>query len=358
MAETGMEKADMKRLLIRSKSEPVNCAIAQGEEPATALLLMHKIKAARAVERMLKDEFPKSKNHRFGTASVDADDNPKLVKFFLNKPISGMARRLVKTLKGTGFTKAIILLEDGTEVEAHEEAEEEAGVAASPGIPAEPQPGVAAGAPPPPSGPDAAKAAADGAALRALLATLAAQIPAVAGEDARRKAELVKLATDANVNLKTNNLIYAATFLAQLKREIEIPVVRAGVTTFAKSRLAWIATRQMVTAEIGKLGAELDATYADSPSKGEISSAFKNKTQALMNLFDDTLVTAIDAVMENAEPARRDALVTTARNAAKDFLGIVDAEELIDALDDNPFMPLNLRATLTTTLGGLSKAMQ
>ena len=31
MADTGMEKAEMKRLLTRSKSEPVNCAIAQGE---------------------------------------------------------------------------------------------------------------------------------------------------------------------------------------------------------------------------------------------------------------------------------------------------------------------------------------
>jgi hypothetical protein len=31
----------------------------------------------------------------------------------LNKPVSSMARRLVKTLKGLGFRKMQILLEDG-----------------------------------------------------------------------------------------------------------------------------------------------------------------------------------------------------------------------------------------------------
>ena len=63
---------------------------------------------------------------------VDTDDDPTLVKFMLNKAVTSMARRLVKTLKGTGFRKVQILLEDGSPVEvaAEEEAAEQADTSA------------------------------------------------------------------------------------------------------------------------------------------------------------------------------------------------------------------------------------
>ena len=167
----------------------------------------------------------------------------------------------------------------------------------------------------------------------------------------------MKFATDANVNLKTGNLSYAAAALAQLKRELDTPVIQAGATVFAKSRLAWIATRQKVGVDIGKLGAELGKAYAGSPVAAEITKAFASKTGQLMGLFDDRLVVAIDAVMQNDAPDKRDELVTKARDIAKDFLGTVNSEPLIDELDDNPFVPLNVRATLTATLSSLAKAL-
>ena len=123
---TGMPKNDMKRLLVRSKTEPVSCAIGLGESNHLGLLMMHRTKNGKACEKMLKDEFPEAKNTRFGTAYVDVDDNPKLVKITVNRAVTGMAKRLIMTLKGTGFTKVRIVMEDGTEVESHEEADEEA----------------------------------------------------------------------------------------------------------------------------------------------------------------------------------------------------------------------------------------
>ena len=155
--KTGMEKAEMKKMLMRAKDEPVNCAVGMGENPAFGLLMMHRIRSGKAMEKLLKDEFPDVKNPRFGVAFVDTDDNPKLVKIKLNRAVSGMARRLIKTLKGTGYNKVIIMTEDGALVEAHfEEEDEEAGSRrrrARPRLPARqspPCPAQALSPPPPP----------------------------------------------------------------------------------------------------------------------------------------------------------------------------------------------------------------
>src|SRR5271163_4833828 len=129
--DTGMEKAEMKKLLVRSKKEPVNCAVAQPGSGPHALLMMDKIKQPRAVVKELEKQCADMKNPRWGTVSVDTDENPRLAVFQLNKPAPGMARRLVKTLKGTGFSKVQVRFEDGSPDEADEDEEDEAPPAAA-----------------------------------------------------------------------------------------------------------------------------------------------------------------------------------------------------------------------------------
>jgi hypothetical protein len=108
---TGMDKQSMKKLLHRARKARVSCAIAEGEGDTAGfgLLLLDRVKQPKAVRNDLGKQFPKAKNCRFGAALVDAEDDPKLVKFFVNKPIFGMAKKLVKTIKGTGFTKVQIV---------------------------------------------------------------------------------------------------------------------------------------------------------------------------------------------------------------------------------------------------------
>lgn len=212
---TGMKKADMRKLLTRSKEEPVTCAVGQGD--SGGLLLLDKRKPGRALETALKDEFPDARNTRFGTAFVDVDDNPKLVKLTLNKPVTGMAKRLIKTLKGTGFNKVVILMEDGSLMEQFEEEDtealvDEATAAAAPAA-APPPP-----APPPaePAGETAEQKTARSNGLIAKLKELSARIPAAANGDATRLEELSKLARMAGVQIKTGNLTYAANGIEQL----------------------------------------------------------------------------------------------------------------------------------------------
>src|ERR1700761_361682 len=62
------------------------------------------------------------------------------------------------------------------------------------------------------------------------LSALARRIPELPPTaDAAIKARLVKLATDANVNIKTNNLNYAADFVGQLRAALRDALDTAGV---------------------------------------------------------------------------------------------------------------------------------
>ncbi len=366
VVNTGMSKADMKKLLTRSKEEPVHCAVGIGDNAALGLLMLHRSKQGRAVEAMLKEECPDAKNTRFGTAFVDIDDNPKLVKFTLNRAVSGIAKRLVKTLKKTGFTKVQILTEDGSAMESFEEEDEEAGE----GAPAAPGAGAAAEAPSaipkaqPPTGPTAEDRAAKIAAMTRQLAALAAAIPGSAGTDAGRKAMLVKLATDANVNLKTGNLTYAANALLQLKTALDgapsSPAngPAAGNMGLAKSRLAWVGARQQVESDIGKLRAALASAYGGQEVGGEVLQRFQATVAPVLARFDDRLLDAIDGLMNEGDADARGAKLTAAKGVVKDCLSFVMTDKLVADLDANPFAPLAIRSTSTAALAAVAKAMQ
>jgi len=142
-----MDVAEMKRLLTKSKSEPVNAAV--GLDGKNAVMMLHKMKQPKAVSKELEGKFKGLKNPRWGTAFVDIDDDPKLVILTLNKTASGMGNKLKKTLKGTGFSKVRIKLEDGTiDEDVGEEDEEEEENDAQPNRPPqeqEPQPVAAKG---------------------------------------------------------------------------------------------------------------------------------------------------------------------------------------------------------------------
>jgi len=109
-ASKGMSPRDLKRLLALARKQAVSCALAGGNGPTAGhcLILLDKTKSPKAVMAALKDQFPALKSGCFGTVNVDAAADPKLANFTVNKKISGMSRQLVKSLKGTGFTKVSI----------------------------------------------------------------------------------------------------------------------------------------------------------------------------------------------------------------------------------------------------------
>ena len=101
--EVGSDKAELKKLLRLSRVKPVFMAFALGQD-GKAVVKLDRMKPGRSLERMLKTGAKGSRNHRFGTVTIDPEQ-PRVVTFVLNKDISGFAPKLVIALKGTGFKK-------------------------------------------------------------------------------------------------------------------------------------------------------------------------------------------------------------------------------------------------------------
>jgi hypothetical protein len=201
-----MDRAEMKRFLIKSKQEPVHCALGVGQDKSLALLLLSPHRSAKSLAGDLQKQFPSVFNARFGTAEVDPDDDPTLVKFRLNKPVTSMARRLVKTLKGSGFRKVQILLEDGSPVESADDEETAS------------RPGDEETAPRPGDGSPQDAPQPDAKALAQALAELVRRIGEVT--DPARKEALASRAREANANLRMSNLVYAAVGIESLRRAL------------------------------------------------------------------------------------------------------------------------------------------
>ena len=170
-----IDKNELKKLLIRSKKEPVNCAVGVAAD-GSAVIMLDKIKQPRAVFKKMEEEYGDIKNGRWGTAEVDVDADPKLVILTINKAASGLARKMKKTLKGTTFTKVRVMLEGGG-VDEEEMEDDEEEVTATPGqvrgpeVLSDDEPAPATGAAPAPATPAPEPAPATGAAPASAPAT-------------------------------------------------------------------------------------------------------------------------------------------------------------------------------------------
>ena len=348
-SQTGMEKADMKRLILVAKSDPINLSIGLSKDASTALLMMDKIKGPKAVEKLLSTAFKDAKDVRFGTGSVNAEADPKLLSITVNRAVGGgIARKLIRTLKGTGITKLILKTEDGTEFDRHVSDEEEEGDASASTAPT---------APPPPPLP----AAAD------LQRVLAGLIPRIAQADPAHKAELVELAQKSGAQIKLGVVTQAVVDGIGRMREILGAVVAptapqggapqggapTGPVAYAKSRLAWIAARQRVETDLNKLRDALAAEYGKTPGAAEIQQRYANRVSPVMAVFDEELADALDDAVNATDAAKRAEKVSGAKAVIGRYKAYLDSEPLIADLDDNPFVPLSIRKTVSGTLSVL-----
>jgi hypothetical protein len=421
-----MEIAEMKRLLNEAKSngKPIGCAVGLSKDAKTALILMHRSHQGPEVGRNLKAATPDIVNMRFGTAQIDVEDH-KLVRLVLNRPVTGIAKKLIKTLKGTGFNKVKLGLEDGTEMEGAADEEQE-------GVEKETEEQTQQTAPPPPPSKQE-EPPPDAEALKKQLAELSARIATAASGDATRTAALVKLAREGQVNIATNNLKSAVISLEQLRRALEaagaktpttpptqppsdllatltaltkrIPEVAAGdpplqgklvklVTTaqgqikandtqgamatiqalreametasptanqqsadaYRQSGREWLAARQTVEDELDKLRATIAAAYDGQSVAAEIEKKFREVTAPVLRTLDSSFATKLEAAGKAADAAQRQTMVQDAKNILKGYESFVQTGLLAD-LDDNPFVPLSLRASLTGTISQLTAAL-
>jgi hypothetical protein len=355
----GMEKGQLKALLIKSKQEPVSCAIGKGKEAGSAYILLDNIKQPKALETALEKQFPDIKDPRRGTASVDVDANPKLVVFRLNRPASGLAVRMLKLVKQVGFSKVKFEYEDGSEAEGLGDEEEEGAESGSEEIATS-----SSAVPPPPPPPPPSAPQIDAKALKERLTALVQRMAQVIGADPSRKDALMALAKQAQLMLGTNNLISATQSADQLEaalasapvtgaRRQEAPPAAPAAGTgvaFQKMRLLWDGTRKNLMDQLKKLEASIVEMSAEEEDADEIRSNVTRVEEALATL-DTRLSDALDDLY-NAGGGDA-ALKQAARDIALGYQSFVAADPLMQELDKNPFVPLDARARLDTTLTSL-----
>jgi hypothetical protein len=390
---TGMDKAEMKKLLVRSKEEPVNCAIGLGKDQQ-AMVLLHKTKSPMAlVKELEKLAGGALRAPCHGTALVDADQDPKLVVLTVNKAVGGLAAKLKKTLKGTGFTKATIRLEDGTVADSAEEDEAEEGAE-----------GEEAAAP--------RETASDGPDIEATKRTLAGLMGQIvaAASDPGRKAALVKLAGDANAAIKAGDAAGAAKRVAELTAALEqvptapppppaadglrkelaalIARVAAVADAGAKARLAKLAGDANAALKAGdaataaglaqQLREGLDGGTAPAgkpldiwrDAKDQAGAEISQLQQALrgtgVKLFEQIADQGLNAITGRLQVGLQAALMDVgnggskdkARAAVADFRSFLAADEVLPLLEQNPFgVKVTLRTELPRALDAIEKAL-
>ncbi len=358
----GMERGPLKALLVKSKQEPVSCAIGKGKEAGSAYILLDKIKQPKALETELEKQFPDMKDPRRGSAFVDVDDNPKLVIFRVNKPASGLPIRLLKLLKPVGFNKVRFEYEDGSEPEALGEEEEEG---------QEGQGHEAVESAPPPPMPTAKPI--DASALKLRLTAMVQQMAKVIAADPSQKDALMGLAKAAQLALGTNNLKTATDNMDALEAALaNAPPIdpnaptataqkqapAAGPVAYAKSRLAWLATRKKMEADLEALRKSIIEFYKDKDIVGDLDKRYAERVAPVLANLDESLADALDDATNASDPQKRSELVENSRQIIKKYQDFMASEPIFGELDANPFVPLAITQTMTATLATLASAIR
>lgn len=434
--DVGMDRGDLKRMLRLARRESVHAAFALGGD-GKPIIILDKRKQPRALEKSIKDGAPDARNTRFGSVLIDPDD-PKLARFVINKAASGMARKLIVALKGTGFNKVQIVLEDGSAIEAAEgEAEpddddedgdgpdwdrelappdgDDAQAPEREGTPDVPedvispdqqatQPDTMASDDAP--APAAAPATPDAATLTKTLTALVKRMLVVIAKDPSQKAALAELAADSQASLKRGDLAQAEAAMAVLSQALDAadgtaadvggsaadgdaapapepsaaspdqtapptattastdqpPTAAApgngAAATYTKSRMVWMATRQKMDGDIGKLHDAFAAVFKDHSQADALNKAFRDRISTVMEQFDETLAHKLDEIAANTDPSQHAKLVQEAQVQLQRYQSYLASEPLIATLDSNPFTPLAIEKTMTATLTALSKALR
>ena len=360
-----MTSDKMKPLLALSKREPVQAAIALTTD-GDALLLLDKKAKPKKVLSMLRGHAGKAKlalnsaTLRFGRAEVDTDYDSSMVRLFVNKETPGNMRiKLVELVKRIAYQKVEINVDPSLEEEPEEDTEAQEGVATAPtpGSTA-PEPPVATAPPPaPPPPPPAPPAAAqDEATLRRALGELIARIPAAAGDDATRKATLLKVAGMANDQLKAHNAEGAAATMDKLCQVLGAAAPTAAppvdLARWTAARSAWQDASDTVDGQISALQKMLresgDEELEEIAEYGLNGITGNHKVPLMAALMEIGAGSA-----ESIAKGRPKAIPLI-----QAFRTHIESDERVAACDDNPGgVAVSIRATLVPALAGLEAAL-
>ncbi len=132
--------------------------------------------------------------------------------------------------------------------------------------------------------------------------------------------------------------------------------IRQGTVDFAKCRLAWDATKKRVHADLQKLESAILAEYQNSPAVNELKASIR-KLDLVLESFAEDLSDMLDKALNATDPAERTKHHNNAATTVDKFLAHATNDAFINQLHTNPFVPIEIKTTLTATLGALIKKL-
>jgi hypothetical protein len=380
----------MKRL---RSSGTMNFGFVLGKKAEDHRLAVHRSKGSKALANTLVKETGLHAM-TFGTAMPDANRTGVLVLVLEGRQLPGMQKkgaRMLKKFKPLPFTKLAVMV-NGQEVEDLDDPEDtdvddpdEVGAAGAPAetpdpaaSPGTPPPGIAAASPPsPPPGPQTPPPGADAGALTGRITGLVRQLIPLTAKDPVRLDAFKQTAAAAQAALKSGDLAGAAKAADALQAMLGVPpaapassagngtrpddtaaAAPAAAQNVAKSRLAWLATRQKIETDLGKLKSAVMATCQGIDIESALEAGFRERVEPVLEQLDESLAHKLEELNGAADAAQRAKLVAEAKGIIKRYEAFAAGSQIIAKLDDNPFFPLAISKTLAATLGTLAGAIR
>jgi hypothetical protein len=361
-----MDVADLKRLLIRSKKEPVNCAIGLSKD-GMPKIHVDKMKQPRACLALLTKDHGSLKMPGFGSVHVDVDEDPKMVILTLNKPAPGFGRKFKKGLKGTGFTKITIVHEDGSPAEQigedDDEGDEQTAQTPTPGAASADTSGRAGTGDD--AAPDQARVAPafDAAELtKRLTDAVKAMIPVISANPSVQ-GDLKTLATNAQAAIKAADP-GAEDTIQQLEQAIDnarqnAPVAPADgkQAVLQSAPKLWLDTIATMEADCAKLKDSIRQDFSDQPPQ-VIADIEKNldRIDKVCERFDKKLADLLTDAAQAPDQASRNTALTKVRAAVTAQVKWAATDPVIALLDENPWAPMGIKQKFATVLGQVNEA--
>nr|WP_316640505.1 hypothetical protein [uncultured Roseateles sp.] len=313
----------------------------------TALLIMRR-PIAPARRKLLAEAVDAKGGAKYIAAECMLED--KVLTFVVQSQAAGLAKRLRQALLDQTEMRLKVKVrgEDGEDADGEEDGGDPEEPNAEPDIPE---------APPLPSSveePD--HAAAFKARLEALLPKLKSAHPSA--EAARLKASEAGAVSRKREWDNANRLLDEAEALLALPGTSEPPApsTKPGIApaiVYTQTRLAWGATRKKIQGELQKLEKAILEAYKDHTVLPDVAKGVRKLDQVL-EVFDESLNDALDAALNSADPEVKQRHHDEARSIIAKYQGFLKSDAMVQELDANPFVPIAVQSTLSSTLAVLA----
>ncbi|MBI4696820.1 MAG: hypothetical protein HY749_22675 [Gammaproteobacteria bacterium] len=345
--------AYLRKMLKRLRAKPMNFAVGIGRKPEDHRFVFHRSKPAKALSALIRQETD-LKRVTWGIAGADPD-RPMLLVLALEGPqapgLKKKGEKHMKLLKPLPFAR-IMLMVEGEEAEdivdpddpddASDEIEEEEDESAEAKEDAV-----------------AEVKAEQGPAFAARLKELLPKIQRLAGANPEEAQNAKLKASEAGVFARKQDFASANRLLDELQallgagKEAPAPTSPTGSkVVFTQSRLAWVAARNKVHAELQKLEASILEVYRDDDVFGEVRSGVR-RLDGILEALDEELIDKLDEALNAVDAAAHARSIGEARAIIQRYRRFLETDPLVKAVDTNPFVAVAVESTMNKTLAVL-----